>query len=192
MADIDTTLRRINEAPDHFALFGLPRQFGLDADRLLSALLDLTRQAHPDFAGSDPEAQLTAMEASAKVNEAHRILADPEKRANYLLSLLGGPAGEELKTLPKGFLEKMMMVREEMADAQASGDAGALAEFEGTAIAERRAILGRIESLFDALIPAPDAPSAGEQKGALRTELNALRYIERMLEQMHPESNPIM
>jgi molecular chaperone HscB len=173
------TSDQIENAKDHFELFGLERRFDLDEKKLQSNLLELARLTHPDHAGDDAEAQMRAMDLSAKVNEAHRALADPESRANYLLQLLGGPSKEQDRNLPKGFLEKMMMVREDLADAQVDGDKLKLDEFELHAKNQRQQHLSRLATLFEQTPP----PLAD-----IRTELNAMRYIERMLEQIHPDS----
>jgi molecular chaperone HscB len=179
-------LTRLENAKDPFELFDLPRKFDLDPKALEAKYLDLTRATHPDFAGADPEKQMAAMELSARVNDAHKLLADDEARANHLLNLLGGPDKEEDKSLPPGFLQKMLMVREEMEEAQQSGDAAALAAFENQAKQERAALLKTIATLFTALDAADPEPVKVQRRTQIRTQLNALRYIERMLEQVHP------
>ncbi len=171
-------LTQLAAAADHFAMFNLPRQFSIDPAAFLAKYLDLTRATHPDFAGADAEAQMTAMELSARVNDAYKVLNNPEERANYLLDLLGGPGKEEDKSLPKGFLEQMLMVREEMEEAQASNDSATLKTMEAEARARRKKHLARIEELFT-------QSDALETRRTIRLELNALRYIERMLEQIH-------
>ena len=158
--------------PDYFELFGLPRRFDLDAASLQSRYLELARRTHPDFAGSDPDAQLQAMERSAQVNEAHRILADPEERANYLLEFLGGPTKDQDKSLPEGFLEEMVTLREELAEAQESGERPKIEQIRADAQRNRQIHLDQIRNLFAAGDLAP-----------IRREINALRYIHRLLEQ---------
>lgn len=175
------TLEEIDSAPDYFALFGLERRFDVDQNALQSRMLELTRLTHPDFAGDDAEAQMRAMDLSAKVNEAHRALFDPESRANYLLELLGGPSKEEDRSLPQGFLEEMMTVREEMAEAQMEEDQQKLTQMEEGAKQQREQHLSNLSTLFSQSPP----PLAH-----IRMELNAMRYIERMLEQMHPDHRP--
>lgn len=163
-------LERLAAAPDHFALFGLERSFALDEQGLQSRYLQLARLTHPDFAGSDPDQQLAAMELSARVNEAHRVLSDPEERANYLLDLLGGPRRDQDKSLPAGFLEEIMLLREELADA------GGNPQVVEDARRRRQALLDRIAGLFSQASPAA--------LKEIRVELNALRYIERLIEQL--------
>ncbi len=170
-------LESIERANNHFAVFNLPAQFDLDEAALQSRYLELTRLTHPDFAGDDIDSQMRAMELSARVNEAHRILSDPETRANYLLMLQGGPAQTQDTSLPDGFLEEIMLLREELADAQSQGNAQSLQHLEAQARQRRQSHLTRIAELFQQ--PTPQAASQ------IRTELNALRYIQRMLEQIH-------
>lgn len=132
------------------------------------------------------------MELSARVNDAHKVLADDEERANYLLALRGGPGKDDNKTLPPDFLQKMLMVREEMEEAQQSGDQTALAAFETQAKEERVTLLKAIAALFRGLDSADPEPVKVQRRIQIRVHLNALRYIERMLEQVHPTEGPTM
>jgi molecular chaperone HscB len=161
-------------AADFFALFSLDRRFDIDSGSLQSAYLELARRTHPDFAGADPEAQLRAMELSAQVNEAYRVLCDPELRAHYLLQLLGTAPDN---TLPDGFLEQIMDWREQLADAQGNHDKQKIRQLESQAKAQREIHLQCIAELFK---------TTGEaDRATIRHELNALRYIQRLLEQIH-------
>ena len=103
---------RAVDARNHFELFGLPVQYQLDRLLLSTRYLELTRATHPDFAGSDPEAQLQAMELSARVNEAHAVLDDDLRRAEYLLELRGGRVGDQA---PADVLERIFEMRESLA-----------------------------------------------------------------------------
>lgn len=183
------TLDTVRSAADHFAVFGLPRTFALDPADLSTRFARLARETHPDLAGDDPTAQLVAMDLSARVNFAHRILADDEERANYLLELLGGPSKEQDKSLPDGFLPIIMITREELAEAQLEGDAEKVASIEADALNQRTARLREIATL---LSPPPSSPSHNtpptpQSLQLARTELNALRYFQRLLEQLHPD-----
>ncbi len=162
---------------DPFDILGLAPAFDLDPAAIERAYLALAARAHPDTARDDPE----AARRSARINEARRVLVDPERRANALLARLGGPAKEQEKGLPPGFLPRIMQTREEIEEAVASGDAGARARWEAWA-AERRAEQVRsVSHLFRGLSspPTPDALRA------IRVELNAWRYTERLIEQLH-------
>lgn len=177
------TLDHLRNARDFFAAFDLPRAFPVDSADLEKRYTDLARLAHPDLAGPEPEAQIEAIELSARLNDAHRVLSDDEERGNYLLHLLGGPDRESDKSLPDGFLPQMMMIREELAEAQMEGEDERVAAIEEDAKATRAAHLQNIARLFAE--PAPNFP-------AIRTELNVLRYFQRLLEQLHPPAEPRM
>lgn len=177
------SLDAFRSATDHFSAFGLPRKFGIDPAELEKRYMELTRLTHPDVAGDEAEAQLEALDLSARLNDAHRVLAGEESRANYLLGLLGGPGADADKSLPEGFLPIIMMTREELAEAQLEGDEERIGHIETDAKAHRAA---RVAELARQLDMAATAPTP-ELLKAIRTELNALRYYERLLEQVHPD-----
>ena len=70
---------------DYFTLFGLPRTFRIDADRLEKAYLDLQGKVHPDrFAHlSDAEKRLS-MQWATHANGAFRTLRQPLTRSERL------------------------------------------------------------------------------------------------------------
>jgi molecular chaperone HscB len=106
-------------ANNHFELFGLPVRYQLDRQLLSARYLELTRATHPDFAGTDADAQLQAMELSAHINEAHAVLDDDLRRAEYLLHLRGGSVGDRVS--PE-LLERIFEMREALSVAMTSGD----------------------------------------------------------------------
>lgn len=166
---------------DAFATLGLPPRFDLDEADLHRRFIAASAGAHPDR-HADPIAQAEAAERSAAINEAYRVLRDPESRAAALLAALGGPAKEEDKSLPPDLLVEMMAVRERQEEAVETGDAATLRELADWARAQREAHLARVAELFD------QAQSAGPRERAdalraVRLELNALRYFQRMIEQ---------
>lgn len=167
-------------ARDPFDLLGLPARFDLDEEAIRGAWLRLSGGAHPDRvggAGSDPGGE--AERSSAAINEARRTLADPERRAAALLARLGGPSETEDKSLPSSLLLEYMEAREELETAIHSADAEAVARSREWAEDRRRAHIERVAGYFSAV----GASGNPEALRAIRTELNAWRYAERMLEQ---------
>lgn len=163
--------------PNVFEILGVPARFDLDEGQLLQRFIALSSQTHPDRF-TDPVEQAEAAERAAAINEAYRVLKDPESRAEALLTVMGGADRSSDKSLPPDLLMDMMEVRERMESAIESSDRAALEELRTRATQTQREYLERIGSLF---------ASAASDPGALkqiRLELNALRYIERMLEQM--------
>ncbi len=155
---------------DPFALLGVDRSFDVDSAAINANWLRMIADLHPDRSAGDPE----AAQALAKLNEAKTVLLDPESRADALVVLLGGPRRDEHKELPAGFLMEMLEIREQVEGAAASGDAGEVASLRQWADAERDRMLAEIAVMFQ----------SGTALEDVRTALNALRYIERMIEQV--------
>jgi DnaJ-domain-containing protein 1 len=167
-------------AEDLFALLGLERKFDVAAAKVQMAARKKLAALHPDRV-TEPVAQAQAARDSARINQAAAVLTDDEQRANHLLTLLGDPQ-EHAKSLPDGFLLEMMDVRQDMEQALASGDAAERARIETWAEKERRRFRDLVNQLFDTAGPTPSA----DQLREIRLQLNAWRYIERMIEQLDP------
>jgi molecular chaperone HscB len=161
---------------DPFALLGLPRRFELDPGDLDRAYLARAAALHPDLAAADDD----AARRSAELNHAKRILESPERRARAMLGLLGGP-GKEDRSLPPGFLREIMETREQIESAR--GRPAERARWEAWAVDRR----GEYESQVAALFLKAGEPGV---LAAIRTTLNAWRYIERLIEQLDPDYDP--
>ena len=161
--------------PDPFETLGLPPAYRIDPAALQRAYLLKSASLHPDLA-DDP----LAAESSAALNRARQVLEDPEARADALLLRLGGPPREAERSLPDGFLAEIMSVREELQDAALSGDSAARHRLKQWADERRDAHIASVTRRFDALPPTPTPAHLRD----IRRELNAWRYIERMLEQI--------
>ncbi len=166
---------------DPFAALDLPRRFDLDPKKLHSRFIQAQAKAHPDRF-DDPVAQADAAEQSARINHAHETLRDPERRANALLTLIGGPDKQDDRSLPPALLMEMMEAREAMDDALERGDDEAIAKSAKWARDGRGKHLARIAELFDQAAQAGDEQRADLHK-EVRLELNTLRYFQRMIDQ---------
>ncbi|MFG0259012.1 MAG: iron-sulfur cluster co-chaperone HscB C-terminal domain-containing protein [Phycisphaerales bacterium JB041] len=164
---------------DPFETLGLEPCFDLDEADIQRAYLARAAACHPDLVGADPERAADAARLSAALNRARAVLADPEDRAHALLERLGGGTGDQ-RELPEGFLMEMMETRMEVEAAAESGDAAELHRWREWARTERSRYIERLGGMF-ADLGAPPAPDAVQE---IRRELNAWRYIERMLEQI--------
>lgn len=167
---------------DPFAVLGLLRQYDVDAAAVQRAYLERSAQLHPDALGAGGGG-VESDEASAALNRAKQNLDDPEQRAIALWRLLGGGGGGgEDKTLPPGFLMQMMEVREEVEAAARAGGEEARRKWESWAEDRRREYQGKVGALFARVESQAAAdPSALKQ---IKAELNAWRYIERLIEQL--------
>ena len=167
------------DACDDFALLGLPARYDLDAALLRERYLSLARVVHPDrLVGADDGQRRLALRLSAMLNDAYRTLADPLKRAEYLLTLCGGETSADDRSVPQDVLTETLLWREEIDEAREAQDAGALA-------ALRRQIEQRYSALQDEIAAlAAKLPGDEDLRRRLREKLNCVRYYQRMLEQV--------
>ena len=163
---------------DPFETLGLEPRFDLAEADIQRAYLARAAACHPDLVGADPERAADAARLSAALNRARALLTAPEDRARALLERLGGGTGDE-RELPDGFLMEMMETRMDVEAAVEAGDGEELARWRQWAKTERAGYIERLGTMFAGLGTPPD-PDAVQ---AIRCELNAWRYIERMLEQ---------
>jgi molecular chaperone HscB len=164
---------------DPFALLGIEPVFNLDRQDLEARFLAASSRCHPDRF-TDPLDQADAAERMSQLTDAHRVLRDDERRARALLALRQGAAeaqADDEKALPPDLLMEMMEVREALDDAVSLGDQPAVEKHRAWAHEKRAGYLAAIGKLFDQ--EPGDANAA-----AIRLQLNGLRYIERMLEQV--------
>lgn len=163
-----------------FETLGLPVSYDIDRDQVERAYRTKLTQAHPDAGGTDQPIDPTVL------NAARSSLLDDEQRAVRLLTLLGGPEASACRDLPDGFLMDMMMTRQEIEEAIESGGEAERAHWEAWGVEQRRTYRERVSGLFAATGDDPEA----ESLRAIRVELNAWRYIERLIEQLDPEYDP--
>ena len=161
---------------DPFKTLETEPAFGLDLESLRARFLDASSRCHPDRF-TDPIEQADAADQMSRLTEAYRVLRDPEARAHALLTRRGAPADADEPSLPPDLLMQMMEIREGLEQATASGDDQAVARYRDWALGQQSHYLGQISALFD------EAASESNAR-AIRLQLNGLRYIVRMLEQM--------
>lgn len=169
-----------------FEVLGLTPEFAIDGPALERAYLMAQSKWHPDRF-PDPDERAKAERRAAAINDAHRVLSNPERRAGHLLSILGGPAKEADRTLPDGFLMEMLEVREAMESDLATGDEAGRGKWKTWASERRAAVLGRVVGLFERIDHTDGVDDRASLLTQVRIELNAWRYIERMIEQLDPD-----
>lgn len=148
----------------------------MDESALRQVFLKASAEHHPDrFV--DPIEQAEAVETMSQLTDSYRVLSDPELRARSLLALSGLELAEDKDKLPPDLLMEVMEVREEMESAIESGDQAELDRLRSWAIDQRVGYLDKLAALFDSELDA-------SKVSAVREQLNALRYMQRMLEQM--------
>lgn len=167
---------------DSFELFGIKRAYDIDPKALHHKYLCLSRVIHPDLASGEAGQQRgQSLNLSAELNRAYDTLRDPVARAEYMLSLVGGPKSSENKTVSQELLGQVLMFREEIEDAKGSGDAAALQAIKQQLLARRETALARIAELARALETGDP-----QNKLRLREQLNTVKYWNNLLEQIPP------
>lgn len=161
--------------PDHFARLGLDRGFALDREALENAYLERASQAHPDrVVGASSDIRRAAMEDSAAINVAYRVLRDPVARAEYLIGL----AGIDLDSSDReggaphpeqAFLIEMIERRDQLDHASADQLA-----------ALREGVEAELDAVFDTALAALDA---GETSKAALALVHR-RYLQRFLDEI--------
>ncbi len=126
---------------DHFATLGMPREFALDPAELDRRFRELSHRLHPDrFARAEPRERRISLDRATRLNDAYRALRDWRARAAYLLRIAGTDVFAEGRTYADpDFLEEQLEWREQLALANADGDAARLAEIAAGA---RERLLG--------------------------------------------------
>ena len=176
--------RRLMDAGevDHFAMLGLEPAYDLSPEVLSERFVALSRQVHPDYfsEGQDRQQHL-AMLNSARLNQAYRTLRDPFSRAEYLLELAGGSSSAENRSVPPNLLAEAMALREQIEEAKAQAADTALADIREKLLARR----DRTDEQIRVLARQATRPGVSpEVLRELRRQLNALKYVVNLLEQL--------
>lgn len=168
-------------ARDAFDVLGVRPVFDLRREEIGGAYLSLAQRLHPDMARGDADAAARM----AEVNQAKRVLENPESRAEALLMRLGGPEASKERSLPEGFLMEMMGVRERV-EQELAGEGGSAQReaWERWSREQREEASRVVGELFGRA--EREAGGAKETLREIRVRLNAWRYIERLIEQLEP------
>ncbi len=125
---------------------------------------------------------------TAALNEAYLALKDPFRRAEYLLSLLGGPTAQQEKNLDQSFLADMLDLRERIEEAKASADRSAVAAIEADLSGLRAERMRQVAGLFDRLDELPEGhPDRAALLTEIRRGLNAVKTIQSLLRDLESD-----
>lgn len=158
---------------NHFELLGFEPTFNIDPAVLRQKYLQVSRGVHPDHNATDDSS--VSLHLSAQLNEAHRVLADPVLRAEYLLEVVGGNSAKGDKSVLDGVLAETLLLREDVAEAKAGGDQAALDACKVRIQKSYAATLAKIVDLAGRL------PADEQLRRQLRATLNSMKYYQRLL-----------
>jgi molecular chaperone HscB len=161
----------------YFAALGVDPKFGLDADDLKKKFYALSRQWHPDkFSLASAPEQQKALDTTALLNDAFRVLRDPTARAEYFLEL---QQIQPAKSPPPELLEEVFelnMALEELRD----GDQTARPQLEQ---AKQRfsKMLAEVDENVDALGAEYDQQKDNDLLLKIRGLLDRRQYVSNLL-----------
>jgi molecular chaperone HscB len=180
----------VAERATHFDLLGLPARYALDAAEAERNYLARNRETHPDYHQQTSTAQQrVSMEMTAALNEAYATLKHPFRRAEYLLSLHGGPTAAEAKEMAPAFLEEMLELRMEIEELRGGpADAPARAAMERQLRQRSDRLAADIAARFAELEALPVNDSRrGHVLLQVRQLLNAAKYVQNLLRDLRAD-----
>lgn len=172
---------------DYFEVFGLERKLEIDTAALQDRFYKLSREFHPDrFTLRPPADQQNALEMTSLLNDGLRVLRDPVRRAEYVLSQRGFDIStQRTKDVPPELLEEVF----ELNMALEESDKGQLDQFRS----RFQSMLAGIDGGLAKLFAAHDAVTGDEKAQAvalndIRAVLNRRRYIENLVQKIEASS----
>ena len=155
-----------------FALFDLPVGFQVDSALLNERYLALQKSLHPDnFSAASAQEQRLAIQKSAEINDALRILKDPITRADSIIAINTGKTEnpEEKSNNDIDFLMQQMEWRETLENIENRQDTDELTAFAKEINKIRHAILSELSTAL------------GEQQWDIaRAMTDKLRFIKKL------------
>lgn len=161
---------------NYFEFLGLPRKLVLDREALQKRYYELSRQLHPDrYANRPANEREYALDATALLNDAYRVLRDTVTRTEYLLKQEGFDIGEQRsKDVPAELLEEVFelnMLLEGTPDP---------VELDNVRLRLQGMMAGSDRDLSDASALFDESGDRGVL-GQIRAILNRRRYIQNLL-----------
>jgi molecular chaperone HscB len=166
--------------PDAFDLLGIEPRFAIDAVELDRRHRDLLSQLHPDRnpapdAPDAREAHAASLARLGDINDAYRIISDPIRRAEQLLSRRGaGPmSGDDPELLARIFEQ-----REAVDNATDRSDTDSLSIYATAARKRQSALIEELTAFFEIEPARVSVP----QKTQIARALEELRYLKKLIE----------
>jgi molecular chaperone HscB len=166
---------------DYFSVFGLEPKLTIDAEDLQARFYKLSRENHPDkFARQSAEIQQRALETTSLLNDGLRVLKDPVRRAEYMLTRNGLEVAEQRgKDVPPELLEEVFELNEALEELRSGDDSArsAIEDAQANFISIRAEIDEELIDLFSEYDQTQDPAVLSRMRGIL----NRRRYIENLI-----------
>ena len=109
---------------DYFKLYDIPVSLKVDKNLIQKKFYELSKKYHPDFhLRQESQLQEDALNKSALINEAKKVLDNSYKRLEYILKLKNMISSEEKQTLSNDFLAEMMDINEQVMEIEMGDNA---------------------------------------------------------------------
>ena len=176
------TIQPYSSSTNFFKVFGFQVSFEVNPEELEERYQKLSFGLHPDFfVSASSEEKLLSEGATAILNNAYTTMKDQTSRADYLLKLLFEKQNLDDRSLPDGFLAEMFFLQEELDNLIDSKDLINLSNMYKNIQKRKNNIEAEYFVLFRKYEENPEDSKIPQQ---LQTNLNAERYLKRILERI--------
>jgi molecular chaperone HscB len=168
----------------YFEYLGVARVYDLDLRDLELKFKALSRKLHPDrFVSAEPAERLASLRRATDLNQAYRVLRDPVRRAEYILSLEGIDLSREDSggvTVDPAFLMEILSLREGLLEAKLEGDLEKLGILTADVRGRAADAMSQVAAAFADFRGGAGRPAL-ERAGQA---LVSLRYFRRFLDEV--------
>ena len=165
---------------DYYELFGIKATPLADKIVVKKKYLELSRQHHPDFAdNSDSQSAETALDFSANINKAYKILINPSLSIQYFLQYHQVIVEDEKYPLPNDFLMDMMDINELLEEAKSANDQQTVQEVKGKIEATEAELYNEVKDIVESNEAANMDANSMEK---LKAYYYKKKYIHRILD----------
>lgn len=164
---------------EYFRLFELPFCLQVDKAKVQKKYYELTRIFHPDHAMmKGDEEQSEALEMSATINKAKRVLDNADLLLEYVLTELHMIGEDDKNSLSPDFLMEMMEYNEALMDLKVEGDEEGLNRMR-----DKIEELGKqLTESVTSITSRPIDSWSEEEKGVLKSYYYQRKYLRRLLD----------
>ncbi len=165
----------------YFELFDIPISLKVDKAMLLKKYYQLSKEFHPDqYAQGSNTTHETSLEMSATINEAKKILDNPYKRLEYILSEKGTIKTDEKYTLSPLFLGEMMELNEQLMELEVEPNEDTLTTIKKELALKEIELVEHVKVFFES-----DVLNVNETElASLKDFYYKRKYIQRIAEKL--------
>ena len=136
---------------EYFELFDMPISLVVDNKAVTKKYYALSKQYHPDnFSLDDSDRQEEALEISAKINQAKKVLSNAHKRLEYILKEKSIIEEGEKYQLPPMFLGEMMEINESLMELEFDPNPVTKEKISNEVSTQTNTLFKEVKAFFDA------------------------------------------